>query len=191
MASSVLSRSFRCGVACLSIAAGLPPSATGQTDPLDPPAGLDAYVNRVMGAFEVPGLALAIVRNGQVVVARGYGVRQIDHSDPVDEHTRFGIASNTKAFTATALALLVEEGRLEWDAPVIRYLPWFQMWDPWVTREITVRDLLVHRSGLGLGQGDLLGTAVAYAGHSSGHIHAASLEGFRDHKHAPVAQTIR
>jgi CubicO group peptidase (beta-lactamase class C family) len=110
-----------------------------------------------MEAFEVPGLALAIVHDGRVVVTRGYGARSIERSEPVDEHTRFGIASNTKAFTATALALLVEQGSVEWDAPVIRYLPWFQMWDPWVTREITVRDLLVHRSGLGLGQGDLLG----------------------------------
>jgi CubicO group peptidase (beta-lactamase class C family) len=74
----------------------------------------------------------------------------------VDEHTLFGIASNTKAFTATALALLVEEERIDWDAPVVDYLPWFQMWDPYVTRELTVRDLLVHRSGLGLGAGDLL-----------------------------------
>ena len=70
--------------------------------------------------------------------------------------TRFGIASNTKLFTATALAMLVEEGKVEWDAPVTRYLPWFAMYDPFVTRELTVRDLLVHRSGLGLGAGDLL-----------------------------------
>jgi CubicO group peptidase (beta-lactamase class C family) len=74
----------------------------------------------------------------------------------VDERTLFGIASNTKVFTAVALGLLVDEGKLEWDAPVVRYLPWFQMWDPYVTRELTVRDLLVHRSGLGLGAGDLL-----------------------------------
>ena len=74
----------------------------------------------------------------------------------MDARTLFGIASNTKAFTATALGLLVEEGKIEWDAPVVRYLPWFQMWDPYVTRELTIRDLLVHRSGLGLGAGDLL-----------------------------------
>lgn len=121
------------------------------------PPGLDAYVSEVMRAFEVPGIALTIVKDGAVVVAKGYGVRRLGEAAPVDAHTRFGIASNTKAFTATALALLVEEGKLEWDAPVITYLPWFQMWDPWVTREITVRDLLVHRSGLGLGEGDLLG----------------------------------
>jgi CubicO group peptidase (beta-lactamase class C family) len=123
----------------------------------DVPPDLDRYVARVMEAFEVPGIALTVVKDGRTVVARGYGVRRLEEPQPVDAHTRFGIASNTKAFTATALALLVEEGKLEWDAPVIRYLPWFQMWDPWVTREITVRDLLVHRSGLGLGQGDLLG----------------------------------
>lgn len=116
----------------------------------------DAYVEQVRAAFEVPGLAVAVVRDGQVVLAKGYGVRTLGRPDPVDAGTRFGIASNTKAFTATALALLVEEGRLEWDAPVIRYLPWFRLSDPYVTAEITVRDLLVHRSGLSLGAGDLL-----------------------------------
>jgi len=120
------------------------------------PPGLDAAVLRAMKAFEVPGIGLAIVRGGVTVVAKGYGVRMLGSPGPVDEHTLFGIASNTKVFTATALGLLVEEGKLEWDAPVIGYLPWFQMWDPFVTRELTVRDLLVHRSGLGLGAGDLL-----------------------------------
>ena len=120
------------------------------------PRDLDRYVADVLRAFEVPGVGLAIVKDGQVVLARGYGVRKLGDPTPVDARTLFGIASNTKAFTATSLGLLVEEGKLEWDAPVIRYLPWFQMWDPWVTRELTVRDLLVHRSGLGLGAGDLL-----------------------------------
>ena len=120
------------------------------------PAGFDAYVAQVMKAFEVPGLALAVVKDGRTVLARGYGVRKLGEPAPVDARTLFGIASNTKVFTATALGLLVEGGRVEWDAPVIRYLPTFQMWDPWVTRELTVRDLLVHRSGLGLGAGDLL-----------------------------------
>jgi CubicO group peptidase (beta-lactamase class C family) len=132
--------------------------ATGvvHAQPVAPPAGLDQQVGRVMRAFDVPGLALAIVKDGEVVVARGYGVRTLGQSAPVTASTRFGIASNTKAFTGTALGLLVEDGAIEWDAPVVGYLPWFQMWDPWVTREITVRDLLVHRSGLGLGAGDLL-----------------------------------
>ena len=119
-------------------------------------ADIDAFVERVRSAFEVPGISLAIVKDGKVVVAKGYGVKTVGTADRVDAHTLFGIASNTKLFTATALALLVEEGKLEWDAPVVRYLPWFLLSDPYVTRELTVRDLLVHRSGLGLGAGDLL-----------------------------------
>ncbi len=120
------------------------------------PADFDSLVARAMKTFEVPGLAVAVVKDGRVVLAKGYGVRKLGERAPVDGRTLFGIASNTKAFTATALGLLVEEGKLEWDDPVSRYLPWFQMWDPYVTREMTVRDLLVHRSGLGLGAGDLL-----------------------------------
>jgi len=124
--------------------------------PAPRPPGLDAYVASVMQAFTVPGVAVAIVKDGRVVLAKGYGVRRLGDPAPVDARTQFGIASNTKLFTATALALLVEQGKVEWDAPVIRYLPWFAMYDPYVTRELTVRDLLVHRSGLGLGAGDLL-----------------------------------
>ena len=120
------------------------------------PADLDAYVARVMKTFEVPAVSLAVVKDGRVVVAKGYGVRKLGDPAPADSKTLFGIASNTKLFTGTALGLLVEEGNIDWDAPVIRYVPWFQMWDPYVTRELTVRDLLVHRSGLGLGAGDLL-----------------------------------
>jgi CubicO group peptidase (beta-lactamase class C family) len=121
-----------------------------------PPPRFDAYVARVLATFDVPGVAVAIVKDGKVVLAKGYGVRELGRPAPVDADTKFGIASNTKAFTATALAMLVEEKKIEWDAPVIRYLPDFAMYDPFVTRELTVRDLLVHRSGLGLGAGDLL-----------------------------------
>lgn len=120
------------------------------------PPGFDALVARAMTTFEVPGLAVAVVKDGYIVLAKGYGVRRLGAPEPVDARTLFGIASNTKVFTATALGLLVEGGKIEWDAPVTRYLPWFQMSDPYVTRELTVRDLLVHRSGLGLGAGDLL-----------------------------------
>jgi CubicO group peptidase (beta-lactamase class C family) len=109
-----------------------------------------------MEEFEVPGVSLALVKDGEVVAARGYGLRLLGQTAHVDARTLFAIASNTKAFTATALGLLVEEDKLDWDAPVVNYLPTFQLWDPYVTREITVRDLLVHRSGLGLGAGDLL-----------------------------------
>src|SRR4051794_8105538 len=120
------------------------------------PAGFDAYVERVLKTFDVPGTAVAIVKDGKIVLAKGYGVRKLGQPERVDANTRFGIASNTKLFTATAIALLVEQGKLKWDDPVIRYLPDFAMYDPYVTRELTVRDLLVHRSGLGLGAGDLL-----------------------------------
>ena len=113
-----------------------------------PAAGVDAYVAQVMRTFEVPGISLAVVKDGRVEIARGYGVKRLGDPAPVDERTLFGIASNTKVFTATALGLLVEEGKLRWDDPVVQHLPAFQLWDPYVTREISVRDLLVHRSGL-------------------------------------------
>src|SRR5258707_1934344 len=131
-------------------------AAHGQSVRVTPPPDFDAYVERVLKTFDVPGAAVTIVKDGRVVLAKGYGVRTIGKPEHVDSNTRFGIASNSKAFTATALAILVESGKVEWDAPVIRYLPDFAMYDPYVTRELTVRDLLVHRSGLGLGAGDLL-----------------------------------
>ncbi len=121
-----------------------------------PPADLDAWVARAMKEFETPGLALAIVKDGRVVVAKGYGVKNLQTHEPVDADTLFGIASNTKAFTASALAMLVDEGKISWDDHAIDHLPQFQLSDPYVTREITVRDLLTHRSGLGLGAGDLM-----------------------------------
>jgi CubicO group peptidase (beta-lactamase class C family) len=153
-------RRFRLVLVGLLIVAVATPwmgAAPAQADKtIAPPPGLDAEAARILKAFEVPGMALAIVKDGQVVVAKGYGVRKLGEPAPVDSKTLFGIASNTKVFTATALGLLVEEGKIAWDAPVINYVPWFAMYDPFVTREITVRDLLVHRSGLGLGEGDLL-----------------------------------
>lgn len=119
-------------------------------------AAIDSIVARALKTFNATGAAVAVVKDGKVIVARGYGIKKLGAPDPVGPDTRFGIASNTKAFTATALGILVEEGKVQWDAPVIRYLPEFAMYDPFVTREITIRDLLVHRSGLGLGAGDLL-----------------------------------
>ena len=120
------------------------------------PGDLDEYIARALKEFNVPGLALAVVKDGRVVVAKGYGVREMGKPAPVDEQTLFGIASNSKAFTTAALAMLVDEGRLSWDDRVIKHLEAFQMYDPYVTREITVRDLLTHRSGMGLGAGDLM-----------------------------------
>jgi CubicO group peptidase (beta-lactamase class C family) len=125
------------------------------------PPQVDAVVAAAMRTFSVPGMAVAIVKDGKTILTKGYGVRCLpDGPRPceggVDEETLFPIASNTKVFTALALGLLVEAKRLEWDAPVTRYLPWFRLSNPFVTAELTVRDLLVHRSGLSLGAGDLL-----------------------------------
>lgn len=120
------------------------------------PADLDEYVARAMKTFEVPGLSIAIVKNGKVVLLKGYGVRKLGDPTPVDENTLFGIGSNTKAFTAAAIATLVDEGKLDWDDPVYERLKGFEMFDPYVSKEMRIRDLLCHRSGLGLGEGDLM-----------------------------------
>ena len=115
----------------------------------DIPPSLDRYIERGMEAFDVPGLAIAIVKEGDIVLAKGYGARDKKGGGAVDADTVFGIASISKSFTTAALAMLVEEGKLQWDAPVRRYLPDFRMYDPYVTEHITVRDLLTHRCGLG------------------------------------------
>jgi CubicO group peptidase (beta-lactamase class C family) len=121
-----------------------------------PPPDLDEYVARAMTATGAPGLAVSIVENGETTFAKGYGVRKLGESTKADEHTLFPIGSNSKQFTATALALLVDEGKLGWDDKVAPRLPGFQMYDAYATGDMTVRDLLVHRSGLGLGAGDLM-----------------------------------
>ena len=120
-------------------------------------AAIDRLALDVMAAFpDQPGLGLCVVEDGQVTLARGYGVRRLGGTDPVTDATLFGAASLTKAFTAAALAMLVEDGKVGWDDPVTRHLPEFAMSDPVVTRLMTVRDLLCHRSGLSLGAGDLM-----------------------------------
>lgn len=110
----------------------------------------------VLAELDVPGMAVAVVQDGEIVLARGYGVRRAGEAVPVDADTLFGVASNSKAFTTAALAILVQEKVLRWDDRVTKHLPDLQMADPWVTRELTVRDLVTHRSGLGLGAGDLM-----------------------------------
>ena len=119
---------------------------------------LDSLATRVMGTFNVPGLALAIIKDGQVLYAQGYGVRVVNARQPVTANTLFAIASNSKAFTAAALGVLVDEGKLGWDDKVLDYLPDFRMSDPYVTADFTIRDLLTHRSGLGPAAGDLMRT---------------------------------
>jgi len=121
-----------------------------------PPPDFVRRVEAARAGIGVPGMAIAIVENDHVTFARGFGVRAINGSEPVDADTIFPTGSTGKAFTVAALGTLVDEGRIGWDDRVIDHLPGFQMYDPWVTREMTIRDLLVHRSGLGLGEGDLL-----------------------------------
>ncbi|HWD29417.1 MAG TPA: serine hydrolase [Rhizomicrobium sp.] len=121
-----------------------------------PPADLDAFVARAMQTFGPPGMTVAIVEDGKPVLAKGYGIRKLGDPAPVDAHTIFPIGSETKAFTAAALAILVDRGKLKWDDRVVDKLPGFAMYDPYATEHMTVRDLLTHRSGLGLGEGDLM-----------------------------------
>ena len=120
------------------------------------PADTDAYVARAMAAFGAPGLSLAIVQDGKTVLAKGYGLRRIGAPQTVDAHTAIPIGSESKAFTSAALAILVDRKKLKWTDLVKHRLPGFRMHDPYVTAHMTVRDLLTHRSGLGLGEGDLM-----------------------------------
>ena len=117
---------------------------------------IEGLVDKSMQAWTVPGLALAIVKEDQVLLAKGYGLREAGKPDPVDEHTLFAIGSNTKAFTSAAIGLLVQQGKLAWDDPVTKYLPHFQLHDANATQMITIRDLLSHRAGLGTWAGDML-----------------------------------
>lgn len=116
---------------------------------------VDALVKDAMEKFTVAGVAVGIVKDGDIVHAKGYGVRSIETKEKVDKHTCFAIASNSKAFTATALAILVEEGKLSWQDRVINHIPEFKMYNDYVTQNFIIQDLLTHRSGLGLGAGDL------------------------------------
>ncbi len=117
---------------------------------------LEEVINTSMARFDVPGMAVAVVQDDKVVFAKGFGTSNLNTNAKVNKDTLFGIASNTKAFTSAALAKLVDEGKLSWDDRVIDHLPEFRLYDSYVTREMRVRDLLSHRSGLGLGQGDLM-----------------------------------
>ncbi len=121
-----------------------------------PPPNFDARVEGLRKETGVPGMAIAIVEDDKVTLAKGFGVRALGSPAPVDADTIFPTGSTGKAFTVAALGILVDQGKIAWDDKVIDRLPGFQMYDPWVTREMTIRDLLVHRSGLGLGSGDLL-----------------------------------
>jgi len=117
---------------------------------------IEDLVKKAMQTFQVPGVAIGIIKHGKIIHQQGYGIANLDTGSPVDENTIFKIASNSKAFTAAALAILVDQGKLNWDDKVIQYLPDFQMYDSWVTKEFNILDLLTHRSGLRIGAGDLM-----------------------------------
>ncbi|MBH0042534.1 MULTISPECIES: serine hydrolase [unclassified Pseudoalteromonas] len=139
-------------LAAIALLAGTSFSSWAQVDTNK----IDDVIKASMARFDVPGMAVAIVENDKVIFAKGFGVTNLDTNKKVNKDTLFGIASNTKAFTTAALAKLVDEGKLSWDDRVIDHLPEFRLYDSYVTREMRIRDLLSHRSGLGLGQGDLM-----------------------------------
>ena len=125
-------------------------------------AELDNYIEHARQDWKIPGMAVAIVKDGKILLAKGYGKRHFQKKERVDKDTLFAIASNTKAFTAAALSILVDEGRLDWQDKVRKYLPYFQLYDSFVSAEMTIEDLLCHRSGLGTFSGDLLWYETSY-----------------------------
>jgi CubicO group peptidase (beta-lactamase class C family) len=137
--------------------AAVPASAQRPTD-FRP---FDAYAAQAMALWKVPGVAIAIVRNDSIIHSRGYGVRKLGAPEPVDVQTLFAIGSSSKAFTATALAMLVDEGKVRWNDKATLHLPGFQLYDSYATRDLTIRDLLSHRSGLS--RGDLMWYGSAYS----------------------------
>lgn len=124
---------------------------------------IEAYIEQARVDWHVPGVAIGIIHNDQTIMAKGFGTIRSDAKKKVDENTLFGIASNTKAFTSAGIAILVDEGKIDWDDKVVQYLPYFEMYDPYVTQNITIRDLLCHRSGLKTFSGDLLWYGTNYS----------------------------
>jgi len=119
-------------------------------------ADLDALIKKTLKTFEVPGISVGILKGNEVVYAKGHGVRSLTTQKSMNENTLVGVASNSKGFTCFALAMMIDEDKLNWDDPVRKYIPEFQLHDPWVTEHFTIRDLVTHRSGMGLGAGDLM-----------------------------------
>ncbi|WP_116091107.1 serine hydrolase [Sphingomonas crusticola] len=144
-------RSLACRIALSALLMTMPSIAAAA-----PPAGLADQIEQLRRDIGIPAVGISIVEDGKITFAKGFGVKRLGSTERVDADTIFPNGSTGKAFTVAALAVLVDQGKLKWDDRVIDHMPWFAMYDPWVTREMTVRDLLVHRSGLGLGQGDLL-----------------------------------
>ncbi len=120
-------------------------------------------ISNAQKRYNVPGISVGIVKNNKIIFAKGFGTCTDGKDEPVNENTQFGIASNSKAFTAIALAILVDEGKLSFDDKVIKHLPWFKMYNEYTTNEMTIRDLLTHHSGLKTFSGDLIWYASNYS----------------------------
>jgi CubicO group peptidase (beta-lactamase class C family) len=151
----------RSAFAAAALASAVCPLALAQKPAAKPSlAGFDQYVTKAMQDWKVPALAIAVVKNDSIVLMKGYGTRTMGTTQPVDEHTLFAIGSSSKAFTATLIAMMVDQGKMRWDDAATTYLPSVQLFDPYVTRELTVRDLLTHRSGLA--RGDIMWYATDY-----------------------------
>ncbi len=151
------SPSIGAALSCFSLLLARPAAANAQRAPLD---GLDSYIATAMQRWKVPGLAIAVVHGDSLALSKGYGTRTLGKSEPVGDHTLFAIGSSSKAFTATLAAMMVDDGKMRWDEPATTHLPSFQLYDPYVSRELTLRDLLTHRSGLV--RGDLMWYATDY-----------------------------
>ena len=117
---------------------------------------LDRLIENTLKTFDVPGISVGIVKEGKVIYAKGHGVRSLTNKKDMNKNTLVGVASNSKGFTCFALAILVDEGKLDWDDKVRKHIPEFKMPEDFVTEEFTIRDLVTHRSGLSLGAGDLM-----------------------------------
>ncbi len=141
--------------------------------------GLDAEIERMIGDWGIPGAAVVVIQDDEITFAQGFGVRELGGTDPVDEHTIFAVGSTSKAFTAAAVAMLVDEGKVGWDDPIVDHVPIFQLSDPYITRDLRVRDLMSHNSGL------MRGDRLWYA---SGRSREEVLEQVR---HQPVTFPLR
>ena len=127
------------------------------------PENFDAWIESGRKDWKIPGMAVGIVKNGEVIYAKGFGEKQLGSGEMVDVNTIFSIASVSKNITAAALGILVDEGKIKWDDKITKHIPWFQLKDPWVTREITIRDALTHQVGLGR----ILGNRLQFMTNSS------------------------
>src|SRR5690554_3694271 len=113
------------------------------------PKDFDSWVESSRQDWKIPGMAVGIVKNGEVIYAKGFGEKRLGEGDKVDANTIFSIASVSKNMTAAALGILIDENKISWDDKITQHIPWFQMKDPWITNEMTIRDVLTHQVGLG------------------------------------------